>query len=172
MKRLVTWAVLVLLAGCTANAPTPAYLDDPMYLVDVAPTRLAGTWFEVARYPAAFERDCTHVTATYTARADGGLGVVNRCRRNGATEQIAGVATPVGPGQLKVKLDGVPIAGDYWVLGQSRDRRTIYVGTPTRTAGWVLHRDRRFTEEQRRAAERLFRKNGYDEAALQRTDQR
>ena len=88
------------------------------------------------------------------------------------TEAIAGLATPVGPGQLTVKLDGVPIKGDYWVLGMSRDARTVYVGTPTRTAGWVLHRDRRFTEEQRRVAERLFRRNGYDEAALQRTDQR
>ena len=170
MKRL--WMALVLLAGCTADAPTPSYLDDPMYLVDVQPSRLAGTWYEVARYPAFFEDGCTHVTATYTPRPDGSLGLVNRCRRDGVTEAIAGLATPVGPGQLKVKLDGVPIKGDYWVLGMSRDGRTVYVGTPTRTAGWVLHRDRRFTEEQRRVAERLFRRNGYDEAALQRTDQR
>jgi apolipoprotein D and lipocalin family protein len=172
MKGLVAGMALAVLAGCEAHVPSPGYQDAPMYLVDLAPARLAGTWYEVARYPAVFERDCTHVTATYTPRADGSLGVVNRCRRNGATEAITGVATPVGPGQLKVRLDGVPIAGDYWVLGVSRDGRTAYVGTPSRTAGWVLHRDRRFTEEQRRVAERLFRKNGYDEAALQRTDQR
>ena len=61
MKRL--WMALVLLAGCTADAPTPSYLDDPMYLVDVQPSRLAGTWYEVARYPAFFEDGCTHVTA-------------------------------------------------------------------------------------------------------------
>jgi apolipoprotein D and lipocalin family protein len=168
------WAGLVMIgvAGCTSHVPSPTYYGAPMYLADVAPSRLVGTWYEVARYPAPFQRDCTHVTATYSARADGSLDVVNRCRRNGVTEQIAGVATPVGPGELRVKLDGVPIAGNYRVLGASRDGRTVYVGTRLRNAGWVLHRDRRFTEEERRVAERLFRENGYDEAALQRTDQR
>ena len=172
MKGRWAGVALAVLAGCTAHVPSPGHPDTAMYLIDVAPSRLAGTWYEVARYPATFQRDCTHVTATYTPRADGTLGVVNRCRRSGATEAIAGVATPVGPGQLKVKLEGVAFAGDYWVLGVTRDGRTAYVGTPSRTAGWVLHRDRRFTEEQRRVAERLFRRNGYDEAALQRTDQR
>jgi apolipoprotein D and lipocalin family protein len=172
MKGLVAALALVALAGCDPHVPSPAYHTAPMYLVDVQPSRLAGTWYEVARYPATFQDGCTHVTATYTPRADGTLGVVNRCRRNGTTETISGVATPVGPGELKVKLEGVPFAGDFRVLGISGDRRTVYVGTSLRNAGWVLHRDRRFTEEQRRVAERLFRKNGYDEAALQRTDQR
>jgi apolipoprotein D and lipocalin family protein len=172
MKGLWAGVVLAVLAGCTPHVPQPGYYFAPMQLVDLPPSRLAGTWYEVARYPAPFERDCTHVTATYTPRADGTLGVVNRCRRNGATEAIAGVAVPDGPGQLKVKLDGAPLAGDFRILGESRDGRTVYVGTKLRNAGWVLHRDRRFTEEQRRVAEKLFRRNGYDEAALQRTDQR
>jgi apolipoprotein D and lipocalin family protein len=172
MKRFWAGLAMCAMAACTPHVPSPAYHTAPMYLVGVAPARLSGTWYEVARYPAEFERDCTHVTATYTPRADGSLGVVNRCRRNGVTEAITGVAVPAGPGKLKVKLEGVPFAGDYWILGVSRDGRTVYVGTPLRNAGWVLHRHRRFTEEQRRVAERLFRKNGYDEAALQRTDQR
>ena len=172
MKGFWAGLALVAMAGCTSHVPSPTYYFAPMTLANVAPSRLAGTWYEVARYPASFQRDCTHVTATYTPRTDGTLGVVNRCRRNGAVETIAGVATPAGPGHLKVKLEGVPFAGDYLVLGRSSDGRTVYVGTSLRNAGWVLHRDRRFTEEQRRVAERLFRRNGYDEAALMRTDQR
>ncbi|MGQ0567572.1 MAG: lipocalin family protein [Gemmobacter sp.] len=172
MKRILAGLTLALAGGCTPHVPSPGHPDTAMYLYDVPASRLAGTWYEVARYPAVFQQDCTHVTATYTPQGDGTLGVVNRCRRYGATEQITGTAAPDGVGQLKVKLEGVPFAGDYWILGRSRDGRTVYVGTPSRTAGWVLHRDRRFTEEQRRVAERLFRRNGYDEAALQRTDQR
>ncbi len=172
MNRILAGLALAVMAGCTSHVPSPAYYTAPMYLVDVAPSRLAGTWYEVARYPAPFQDGCTHVTATYTPLPDGTLGVVNRCRRGGVTEAISGVATPVGPGELKVKLEGVPFAGDLRVLGRSRDGRTVYLGTSLRNAGWVLHRDRRFTEEQRRVAEKLFRKNGYDEAALQRTDQR
>ena len=172
MTRFWAGLAMVAMAGCTPHVPSPTYYFAPVTLANLAPARLAGTWYEVARYPAPFQRDCTHVTATYSPRTDGTLGVVNRCRRDGVTETIAGVATPVGPGKLRVKREGVPFAGDTLILGTGDGGRTVYVGTSLRNAGWVLHRDRRFTEEQRRVAEKLFRKNGYDEAALMRTDQR
>ena len=170
MKRLLLLAVLAL-AGCDPHTPSPRYAAAPMYLLDIAPERLLGTWYEVASFPAPFQDGCSHTTATYGA-IEGGLSVVNRCRRDGQLVQITGTAAPVGPGQFKVKLAGVPFAGDYWVIGQSQDGRTLLVGTPTRLAGWMLHRDREVTEAERRWAGSVFRKNGYDEAALQRTDQR
>jgi apolipoprotein D and lipocalin family protein len=58
------------------------------------------------------------------------------------------------------------------VLGVSRDGRTVLVGTPSRLAGWVLHRDRHLSMTERDWAQKVFRRNGYDEAALQRTPQR
>lgn len=170
MKRLLLLSVLAL-AGCDPHTPSPRYASAPMYLLNIAPERLLGTWYEVASFPAPFQDGCSHTTATYGA-IEGGLSVVNRCRRGGQTVQITGTAAPVGPGQFKVKLDGVPFAGDYWVIGQSRDGRTLLVGTPTRLAGWMLHRDAHVTEAERRWAAEVFGKNGYDEAALQRTDQR
>jgi len=171
MKRLLLLAVLAL-AGCDPHTPSPRYAGAPMYLLPIAPERLIGKWYEVATYPAPYEDGCTHTTATYSSRGDGTLGVVNRCRRDGGVVTIAGVATPDGPGKFKVQLAGVPFAGDYWVVGASRDGRTVLVGTPTRTAAWVLHKDRNFTRDQRLWAREIFRKNGYDEAAMQRTDQR
>ncbi len=171
MKRLLVLAVLAL-AGCDPHTPSPRYANAPMYLLPIAPERLVGKWYEVATYPAPSEQGCTNTTATYTKRADGTLGVVNQCWRNGRMASIAGVASPNGPGKFKIHLEGIPFAGDYWVIGASRDGRTILVGTPTRTAGWVLHRDRHFTRNQRLWAREVFRKNGYDEAAMQRTDQR
>jgi apolipoprotein D and lipocalin family protein len=165
-------ALALALAGCVSHTPSTRQHFAPMRLAAVPPARLAGTWYEVARYPNPFEDGCTHATATYTPRADGSLGVVNRCRRGGGLVEIAGVAVPKGPGRLAVRLDGVTVAGDLRILGVSRDGRTVYVGTGLRTAGWVLHRDRHFGTEERRAAAQVFRANGYDEAALQRTDQR
>jgi apolipoprotein D and lipocalin family protein len=172
MKGILAGLALTVMAGCVAHVPSPGHPDTAMYLYDIPPAQLAGTWYEVARYPAFFDAGCSHSTATYRPLADGGLAVTNRCRRNGATEEYRGVATPAGPGQLKVRFDGILGTGDFWILGRSSDRQTLYVGTPSRVGGWVLHRDRRFTEEERRVAERLFRRNGYDEAALQRTNQR
>lgn len=170
MKRLALISALAL-AGCDPHVPSPRQLDDPMYLLDVAPTALLGTWYELGTFPAPWQDGCSHTTATYGRTAGPELSVVNRCQRNGRTVQIAGTATRVGPGQFKVRLEGVPFAGDYWVIGQSRDGRTLLVGTPTRLAGWVLHRDRYLSPEERAWAAKVFRKNGYDEAALQRTDQ-
>ena len=160
------------LAGCNPHTPSPRYANAPMYLLPIAPERLVGKWYEVATYPGPFQDGCTHTTATYVGRGNGTLGLTNRCLRAGREVMISGVATPDGPGKFKVKLEGVPFKGDYWVIGASRDGRTLLVGTPTRIAGWVLHRDRHFTPEQRLWAREIFRKNGYDEAAMQRTDQR
>ena len=160
------------LAGCDPHTPSPRYAQAPMYLLPIAPERLVGKWYEVATYPGPFQDGCTKTTATYSNRGDGTLGLVNRCLRDGQVVQISGVATPDGPGKFKVRLEGVPFAGDYWVIGASRDGRTVLVGTPTRIAGWVLHRDRSFSPEQRLWAREVFRKNGYDEAAMQRTAQR
>lgn len=176
MTRPALFAALplaLLLASCAPHIPSVRYLDAPLYPVDVAPARLTGTWYEVASYPVAFQDGCTHTTATYAARPDGTLSVLNRCRRGGGVTQIAGTATPVGPGQLKVRLDGVPVAGDYVILGTLRGGRVVVVGTPSRIAGWVLSRDRRVRDPNLYAAAReVFRRNGYDAAGLERTNQR
>ncbi|MCU0898902.1 MAG: lipocalin family protein [Cypionkella sp.] len=170
MKRILLLSVLAL-AACDPHTPSPRYATAPMYLLDIAPEALVGTWYEVASFPAPFQDGCTHTTATY-APIEGGLSVDNRCRRGAQAVQITGTATKVGPGQFKVKLAGVPFAGDYWVIGQSRDGRTLLVGTPTRLAGWMLHRDAHVTPDERRWAADVFDRNGYDVAALQRTPQK
>lgn len=169
------WIVLAFLAlgACVPHVPSSRYLGTPMYVVaGVQPASLAGTWYEIARFPFPPQEGCRRTTATYTPRADGLIGVSNRCEVAGAVRQSTGTAQLVGPGQLKVALEGVPFKGDYWVLGVSRDRRTLVVGTPSRVAGWVLHRDRHMTPFQIADARDLFDRNGYDAAALQRTDQR
>jgi apolipoprotein D and lipocalin family protein len=160
------------LAACMPQTPSYRQWGDPQALQPVTPQFLAGTWYEVMRLPAFFERDCTHVTTAFAPRPDGALDLVHSCRRGGVVSDIRGVATPYKPGRLKVKLEGVPFKGELWVLGTADGGRTLYLGTLARDLGWVLHRDRRFGPEQRRAAQMVFRANGYDEAALQKTDQR
>jgi apolipoprotein D and lipocalin family protein len=168
------WLVLtVALAGCVPHVPSPRYWDAPTTPVAVEPRALAGTWHEVAAFPAPFQQGCSHTTATYALQADGSLSVLNRCRRDGVVQQIAGVAVPVSPGVLKVRLQGVPFAGDYRVLGTLRQGRVVIVGTKSRVAGWVLSRDRHIRDPKvYDQAREVFRRNGYDPAALERTDQR
>ena len=86
-----------LLAAATLSAA--AQEPQPLRLVDeVDLSRYAGTWYEVARFPNEFQRDCVgDVTATYTVRPDGDITVVNKCRKaDGTWNEAGGVAKLAG----------------------------------------------------------------------------
>lgn len=161
------------LAACVPQTPSMRQWGDPQALSSRGAAFLTGTWYEVMALPARHQAGCTHSTATYSPpRPDGTMDVVFRCRRNGVLHEDRGVVIPWKPGRLQLKLAGDLFTGELLVLGATPDGRTVYLGTPTRSFGWVLHRDRVFGPEERYAAQVAFGANGYDEAALQRTDQR
>ena len=46
--------------------------------------KYSGVWYEIARLPNKFQKDCaSDVTADYTLQQDGKIKVVNRCREDG-----------------------------------------------------------------------------------------
>ncbi len=135
------------------------------------PERYAGLWYEVASFPVPFQAGCTNTQADYTLTGEGTLDVRNACLRDGALSVIEGTATVSGPGRLKVRLDGVPFAADYWVLWVDQDYRTAVVGTPSGRAGWVLNRSPAIPADRLAAAEEVLRFNGYDVRQLRRTTQ-
>jgi apolipoprotein D and lipocalin family protein len=52
--------------------------------------RYAGTWYEIARLPNRFQRDCeSDISARYTVRPDGKISVVNTCRTPGGRVKTA-----------------------------------------------------------------------------------
>jgi len=65
-------ALLVILGGCTSRPDGV----EPLSPFDVQ--RYKGEWFEITRLDHSFERGLTNVTATYTLRDDGSVGVLNR----------------------------------------------------------------------------------------------
>ena len=144
------------------RARTPAGPDDGAPLMRaplqvVAPVdlkRYAGLWYEQARLPNRFEKECSGpVTAHYALLPDGTVRVQNRCQRDdGRTEEALGIARTVrvpglpGAGRLKVRflpswLSWLPFAwGDYWILKLDRDYQVALVGTPDREYLWLLSR--------------------------------
>jgi apolipoprotein D and lipocalin family protein len=172
LKRLLPLVFLALLACAPLNQPSSRFLFAPQTPVEIDFATLEGTWYEIARFPDRFSGGCRQTQATYTPQADGTIAVLNQCTRGGQLVQIAGVATVAGPGELRVNLDGVPFGGNLIVLGVKDDGNTLLLGSRWRTSGFVLHRDRRMTPGQLNAAREVFRRNGYDVAALQRTAQR
>ncbi len=166
-------AVALVLSACAPFVPSSRYLGTPMFVVsNLQPGQLAGTWYEVASFPQRFQEGCGLTTATYALREDGTVGVRNRCEvegQPGTVRQIEGSARLVGPGRFEVRLDGVPVRARYWVLDISRDGRTLIVGNPNRLGGWVLRRSPSVSPEILDHAREVFRRNGYDVAALQRS---
>ena len=101
--------------------------------------RYAGDWFEIARFPNRFQKQCLgNVRATYTRRADGQIDVVNRCRTATGQTEARGVARVVDTrtfSRLQVRfapawLEWLPVWGDYWIIGLASDYSWAVVGDP------------------------------------------
>lgn len=153
MKTRVIAPLLVLLslnAGAT-DAP-PARTDQPLATIAALDVpRYMGTWYEIAKFPNRFQKQCVGFTkATYSALPDGRLQVLNRCRiDSGATEEAIGVARQVGPAdspRLKVRfapafLSFLPMVwGDYWVIDLDPGYQLAAVSEPKREYLWILAR--------------------------------
>lgn len=113
-------------------------------------SRYAGTWHEIAHLPVSFQKKCQgEITAQYTLRDDGKVGVRNRCRvADGGFIEAEGVARRVEghPGRLEVRfapdwLGWMPLVwADYWVIALDPDYQWAVVGDPDRRYLWILSR--------------------------------
>lgn len=135
------------------------------------PEKYAGLWYEVASFPTPFQAGCESTKAEYAVLSDGSLSVKNSCQKDGALSIIEGRAEVVGPGRLSVRLNGVPVSADYWVLWVDEGYRTAVVGVPSGRAGWILNRTPDIPADRLSAAQDVLAFNGYDLTALQWTEQ-
>jgi apolipoprotein D and lipocalin family protein len=154
MKNLSFYGTVCVTLLCfgTASAQTtgaePAPLK-PIASLDVP--RYMGTWYEVAKYPNRFQKQCARNTrADYQAQPDGMLQVLNRCvTAEGKTTEALGAARQVGGAdspKLQVRfapawLSFLPMVwGDYWVIDLDPQYQLVAVSEPQREYLWVLSR--------------------------------
>jgi len=169
MRR--TLLALLLLAGCAVPQPGP---ETPRTVAAVDLPRYLGTWYEVARFPNRFQdgrrHPCTAVTATYTAREDGRIGVLNRCLDAGGREAHGRAYVVEGSNGARLRVSFLwPIHGDYWVIGLDPEYRWAVVGTPRREYLWILSRAPRLQPAEMAAAEAAAREQGFDLSRLRPT---
>lgn len=174
MKGTTLLLLAIFLVAPTAIAgPRVQPPDDVRAVPDLDLDRYAGRWYEIARLPNRFQRDCAgDVTATYELREDGRIDVINRCRKeNGETMMATGIArlaSDEGPAsKLKVRfapafLGFLPFVwADYWVIDLAPDYSYAVVGHPNRDYLWILSRtheidDRLYEEIVARVAKQEF----------------
>jgi apolipoprotein D and lipocalin family protein len=163
LRKLLLLAT-ALLAGC-------AQIPDGVEAIDgFDAERYLGTWYEIARLDHRFERGLDNITATYTARDDGGIDVLNRGfdRERGEWQEARGRAKFVGErdrAMLKVSFFG-PFYGGYNVVDLDPDYQLALVAGPNRDYLWILSRN---PQPPRDAVERVVQRAkdlGFDTDAL------
>ena len=175
MKRLlVCLGAALVLAGCSSSG-SDALAPKTVENVDLK--RYQGTWYEQARLPMFWQRDCVQSEARYSLKPDGNVEVLNRCRdAKGEWQEAKGTASPQVPGKtdklwvefdnwVSTLLPGVT-KGHYWVLYVGDDYSTALVGNPDRRYLWLLSRKPQIDQQTRDELLSKAQQQGYDTTRL------
>jgi apolipoprotein D and lipocalin family protein len=137
--------------------------------------RYVGRWFEIARYPNRFQKQCSgDTTATYTVLSDGKIEVLNQCRKADGQMDVAKGKAKIADETSKAKLRVTffwPFYGDYWVIGLDPGYRWAVVGEPGRKYLWILSRTEQMNASDYDQAIGIIRQKGYDPSKLIKTPQ-
>jgi len=163
----------MLIAMATVSTAQSANTSPLKTVEHVDLERYAGTWYEIARYPNRFQRDCqSDTTANYTLRADGKIRVVNACReKSGKTKEARGTAK-VADGRTNAKLKVTffwPFYGDYWIIALDPEYKYAIVGEPKRRYLWILSRTPTMDPSTYESLLGEIKAAGYDPSKLMKT---
>lgn len=160
------------------NVTAPTSVDQ----VDL--NKYAGQWYEIARMPMYFQRDCaSDVTATYNLNKDEAgkltsVDVINQCRKqDGSMMKAEGLAKPANDSGSELKVTFIPSwlrwlpvgKADYWILQLDDNYQSALVGTPDNKYLWVLSRKPTLSEAVFEDYKKIAKMQGYDIAKLQVT---
>ncbi|WP_194791865.1 lipocalin family protein [Pseudomonas sp. UFMG81] len=169
MRTALLGGLFLALTGCSGS---PGGQLPPPTTQQVELQRYQGTWYELARLPMFFQRNCVQSEAHYRLREDGRVDVDNRCKEDdGQWNDAHGIAEAQVPGRtdkLWVRFDNwfsrlAPemTKGEYWVLYHDPDYRVALVGHPNREYLWLLSRTPTVSAQTRDQMLDLARKQGY-----------
>ena len=135
-------------------------MPDLKTVPDVDLQKYSGVWYEIARLPNKFQKDCAgDVRAEYSLRQDGTIKVVNSCREAGKptpkqAEGVARVAEEDKGGNSILEVRFAPailsfldsVWGDYRIIALDDNYRYALVGSQDRKYLWILSRTKTLDE--------------------------
>ena len=132
--------------------------------------RYIGRWFEIAKYPNRFERDCDRdIKAVYTRLEDGSIEVENSCIQADGKPKVSKGKAKVVDDRTNAKLKVTffwPFYGDYWVIDLDPQYRWAVVGEPRRKYLWILSRQPHMDSAQYAEITSRLAAKGYDASKL------
>ncbi len=153
MSNMLILVIVALLSACMG-------VPDNVKVVDnIVANQYLGTWYEIARLDQSFERGLEKISATYTAKGDGSIEVVNRGFQVAKNEwkEAVGKAYFVDPpnanktntGKLKVSFFG-PFYGAYNIIALDVNYQHVMICGPDKSYLWILSRTPQLAEPIKR----------------------
>ena len=166
--------VLSLLASTLLVGTAAGSRKDELEVVpEVDLSRYVGQWYEIARLPNRFQKKCADsVTANYTLRSDGGIKVVNRCRKTSGEFTTATGKAKIVDKKTNAKLKVTffwPFYGKYWILDLGPNYEYAVVGEPGRDYLWILSRTTQIDEALYEQLLAKMQARGFDTTRMIRT---
>lgn len=161
--------VLLTLAGLLLFNNISAQEMQTLKSVDL--TKYVGLWYEVAKIPNRFQKQCVKgTTAQYKLLKDGNIEVINSCLTEEGEKDVADGLARIVDKKTNSKLEvsfvsifGIRLFwGDYWILGLGDDYEYAVVGTPSRKYGWILSRTPILDKQKLNKAYETLNNAGYD----------
>jgi apolipoprotein D and lipocalin family protein len=189
MTRLLSWLTLCFALNLSlhvglacAQGPASAPLPPVNTIATLDVSRYMGTWYEIAKFPNRFQRNCVANTrAQYLAQGNGTVQVLNSCTTaDGSTIDALGLAQQVGNAtspKLQVRfapawLSWLPMVwGDYWVIDLDPDYQLAAVSDAKRDYLWVLSRTPRVNPTTYNALLTRLQAQGFEVQRLETTPQ-
>jgi apolipoprotein D and lipocalin family protein len=181
-NTFIIFSILILFFSCSEMIKIKAQdaNTSPVTVDSVDLAKYTGLWYEIAKIPNSFQKNCVrNTTANYKLREDGKIEVINKCVEvNGDTNIAKGIAKVVDTkSNAKLEVSFVRILGiqlfwgDYWIIDLDKDYKYAVVGTPSRKYGWILSRTQKLSPGIMDKIFDALRKQGYDPKDFVMTEQ-
>ena len=181
----ITTAVLTVIAAFTLSVTAqkkPPVNDDLKTVAKVDLKKYSGKWFEIARYPNKFQKQCVgNTTATYTTKTNGKIEVLNQCLKNdGLVEDAKGEARIVDKTtNAKLEVRFAPkflsfisaVWGDYWIIYLDDEYQNVAIGDPKREYFWILSRQAKMDDATYQSILQKAETLGFNPAKVVKTPQ-
>lgn len=174
---------LLLLFGVVSANGQGSPRNEPLRPVNgVDLNRYSGKWYEIAKYPNRFQRQCiANTTAQYTVKQNGRIEVLNSCTKKDGSTDSAKAEGKIGDkkNNAKLKVRFAPgftswlpfVWANYWVIDLAEDYSYAVVSEPGRDYFWILSRTPTMDEAKYQAVITRAEAMGFDAKRIVRTPQ-
>lgn len=178
MKNILAMAILMTSAAAIGAQTRPELKT--VASVDI--NKYSGKWYEIAKYPNKFQKQCVgNTTATYSLKPNGKIEVLNECLTKDGTVDVAKgeakIADKATNAKLKVRfapkfLSFLPMVwGDYWIMDLEPNYEYVVIGEPKREYFWILSRKPEMDDATFQAILRNAEEQGFNPAKVERSPQ-